>query len=38
MEQKLNIKLLEEQNGYLKAVDSTSIPNDTPSYPTRPCL
>ena len=28
MEQKLNIKLLEEQNGYLKAVDSTSIPAD----------
>ena len=28
MEQKLNIKLLEEQNGYLKAVDSTSIPTD----------
>lgn len=28
MEQKLNIRLLEEQNGYLKAVDSTTIPVD----------
>lgn len=29
MEQKLNIKLLEESNGNLKAVDSTSIPTDS---------
>ena len=29
MEQKLNIKLLEEQNGNLKAVDSTTIPADS---------
>ena len=28
MEQKLNIKLLEAQNGYLNAVDSTSMPAD----------
>ena len=29
MEQKLNIKLLEEQSGNLKAVDSTTIPADS---------